>query len=183
MRVIAGSAGGIPLQVPKHAVRPTSDRVRESLFSILGESVNQARVLDLFAGAGGLGIEALSRGAESAVFVEKHRPTSEFIRRNLEKAKLHSKGTIAIQEVDRFLKGSMATFDLIFADPPYAKGKDEENLAFGLLENEDLLSRIAEEGLLILEAAHPAPEPTAENWQVVDHRRYGATAIWILQKK
>lgn len=183
MRVIAGSAGGIPLQVPKHAVRPTSDRVRESLFSILGGSVEQAKVLDLFAGSGALGIESLSRGAKSAVFVEKHRPTSDFIRRNLEKAKLVANAEIVIQEVDRFLKGSVARFDLIFADPPYAKGPNDENIALKLLENVALQERISEEGLLVIEMAHPSPEPNAEHWDTVDHRQYGATAIWILQKK
>ncbi|MEM1295756.1 MAG: 16S rRNA (guanine(966)-N(2))-methyltransferase RsmD [Verrucomicrobiota bacterium] len=183
MRVVAGSAGGIPLQVPKHAVRPTSDRVRESLFSVLGESVSEAKVLDLYAGAGALGIEALSRGAESAVFVEKHRPTSEFIRRNLEKARLEKIARIVVQEVDRFLNGATTTFDLVFADPPYAKSHEEESLAFKLLKNESLPNRLADSGVLILEAAHPSPEPDLERWDVRDHRQYGATAIWILQKK
>jgi len=83
MRVIAGTAGGIQLLVPKTGVRPTMDRVKAAILSSLGEAVVGARVLDLFAGTGGLGIEALSRGARSAVFVEKDRLAIETIRRNL----------------------------------------------------------------------------------------------------
>ncbi|PYL05452.1 MAG: 16S rRNA (guanine(966)-N(2))-methyltransferase RsmD, partial [Verrucomicrobia bacterium] len=88
MRVIAGSAGGIRLAVPKRGVRPTMDRVKAAVFSSLGESVAGARVLDLFAGSGALGIEALSRGAFSAVFVEEDRQSAEIIERNLARTKL-----------------------------------------------------------------------------------------------
>ena len=88
MRIISGSAGGIRLQVPKVVARPTSDRVREALFSILGEAVQDAVVLDLFAGSGALGLEALSRGARRAVFVERDRGANKVIEANLDKAKL-----------------------------------------------------------------------------------------------
>ena len=88
MRVIAGSAGGIRLAVPKRGVRPTMDRVKAAIFSSLGDSVGGARVLDLFAGSGALGIEALSRGASSAVFVEEDWQSAEIIERNLVKTKL-----------------------------------------------------------------------------------------------
>src|SRR5436189_62791 len=83
MRVIAGSAGGIGLEVPKRGVRPTMDRVKAAIFSSLGDAVIGARVLDLFAGSGALGIEALSRGAAAVVFVESDRQTAEIIERNL----------------------------------------------------------------------------------------------------
>jgi 16S rRNA (guanine966-N2)-methyltransferase len=97
MRVIAGSAGGIRLEVPKRGVRPTMDRVKAAIFSSLGDSVAGARVLDLFAGSGALGIEALSRGASSAVFVEEDRQSAEMIERNLAKTKL--KGRVRQQDV------------------------------------------------------------------------------------
>src|SRR5947209_18081255 len=90
MRVIAGSAGGIRLAVPKRGVRPTMDRVKAAIFSSLGDAVIGARVLDLFAGSGGLGIEALSRGASSAVFVENDRQSAKAIDANLAKTKLRS---------------------------------------------------------------------------------------------
>ena len=88
MRIIAGSAGSVPLQVPRTLTRPTTDRVRESVFAALGDLVAGARVLDLFAGSGSLGLEALSRGAASCDFVESHGPACEAISKNLAKARL-----------------------------------------------------------------------------------------------
>src|ERR1700757_1574275 len=102
MRVIAGSAGGVRLAVPKHGVRPTMDRVKAAIFSSLGEAVVGARVLDLFAGSGALGIEALSRGAVSAIFVEENRQGVAAIEKNLAKTKLN--GTIRQADVFAFLR-------------------------------------------------------------------------------
>src|SRR5437764_10358265 len=125
MRVIAGSAGGIQLEVPKRGVRPTMDRVKAAIFSSLGGKVIGARVLDLFAGSGGLGIEALSRGAASAMFVDRDRQATDAIGRNLKKVKLEARPQQ--QDVFEFLKrqsgpdrvASLGQFDLVFADPPY----------------------------------------------------------------
>src|SRR5215471_15845525 len=97
MRVIAGSAGGIPLKTPDHEARPTMDRVREAIFSSLGDLVIGARVLDLFAGSGAFGIEALSRGAAEAVFVDNHPKSVEAIRLNLERTRLV--GTVIREDV------------------------------------------------------------------------------------
>src|SRR5881397_2420645 len=102
MRVIAGSAGGIRLAVPKHGVRPTMDRVKAAIFSSLGDAIFGARVLDLFAGSGALGIEALSRGASSVVFVEEDRQAAEVIEKNLGKTKL--KGRVRQHDVFDFLR-------------------------------------------------------------------------------
>src|SRR4029434_3640438 len=102
MRVIAGSAGGVRLAVPKHGVRPTMDRVKAAIFSSLGEVIVGARVLDLFAGSGGLGIEALSRGAASVIFVEDDRQSALAIEKNLAKTKL--KGRVQRQDVFDFLR-------------------------------------------------------------------------------
>src|SRR5204862_4061984 len=114
MRVIAGSAGGIRLAVPKRGVRPTMDRVKAAIFSSLGASVMGARVLDLFAGSGGLGIEALSRGASSAVFVENDRQSAEAIGANLAKTKLN--GRVRQQDVFDFLRYASGAekFQIIF---------------------------------------------------------------------
>src|SRR5216110_2538089 len=98
MRVIAGSAGGIRLEAPKTGIRPTMDRVKAAIFSSLGDRVPRARVLDLFAGTGALGIEALSRGAASATFVENDRRAVESIRRNLAQTRLDGR----IHELDVF---------------------------------------------------------------------------------
>ncbi len=102
MRVIAGTAGGLQLDVPKTSVRPTMDRVKAAIFSSLGEQIIGARVLDLFAGTGGLGIEALSRGAASALFVEENAAAVATIERNLNRTKLE--GRVRKQEVFAFLQ-------------------------------------------------------------------------------
>src|SRR5262252_8787456 len=102
MRVIAGSAGGIRLAVPKRGVRPTMDRVKAAIFSSLGDAIIGARVLDLFAGSGALGIEALSRGAASVIFVEDDHQSADTIEKNLAKTKL--KGRVRDQDVFAFLR-------------------------------------------------------------------------------
>jgi len=120
MRVIAGRAGGVRLMSPKNGVRPTMDRVKAAIFSSLGEIVIGARVLDLFAGTGALGIEALSRGADSALFVDEDRQSISAIEKNLSKTRLA--GRVRQQDVFGFLKNARATaekFQIVFADPPY----------------------------------------------------------------
>src|SRR5712672_4043782 len=114
MRVIAGSAGGVRLAVPKRGVRPTMDRVKAAIFSSLGDAIVGARVLDLFAGTGALGIEALSRGASSAVFVEESNAAVAMIERNLARTKLE--GRVRKQDVFAFLKSTQMPepFRIIF---------------------------------------------------------------------
>lgn len=117
MRIVAGTFKGRRLQAPRGTgTRPTADRVREALFSILGD-VGGALVLDLYAGSGALGIEALSRGAESALFVERDPRAVAAIERNL--ASLGVEAPVVRQEVLRFLGRAEGTFDLVFCDPPY----------------------------------------------------------------
>jgi 16S rRNA (guanine966-N2)-methyltransferase len=117
VRVVAGEFKGHPLRAPRgSATRPTADRVREALFSMLGD-VSGARVLDLFAGSGALGIEALSRGAESAVFVDRDPRAVAATRRNLEA--VGAEAEVRRQEALRFLAAYRGTFDLVLVDPPY----------------------------------------------------------------
>ncbi|HVG75748.1 MAG TPA: 16S rRNA (guanine(966)-N(2))-methyltransferase RsmD [Thermoleophilaceae bacterium] len=117
MRVVAGEFKGRRLAAPRgRRTRPTADRVREAIFSMLGD-VSGARVLDLYAGSGALGIEALSRGAESAVFVERDRAALAALERNLEAT--GAPGEVRRQDVARFLARQEGTFDLVFCDPPY----------------------------------------------------------------
>jgi 16S rRNA (guanine966-N2)-methyltransferase len=123
VRVIAGSAKGTPLQaVPGSGTRPISDRVKESLFNILGAEVEGARVLDLFAGTGSVGIEALSRGAEEATFVEKHPKAASVIRANLQRTHLQGRATVVQNDVFRFLAGPPTPFDLVYIAPPQYQG-------------------------------------------------------------
>src|SRR5881409_2533008 len=126
MRVIAGRAGGVRLTSPKSGVRPTMDRVKSAIFSSLGERVPGARVLDLFAGSGALGIEALSRGAASAVFVERAAPAQAALRANLEA--LGIEADVRRADVRAFVRNvseAGRTYDLVFLDPPY---RDAERL-------------------------------------------------------
>ena len=138
MRVIAGTVGGIQLDVPKSGVRPTMDRVKAAIFSSLGEQIIGAHVLDLFAGTGALGIEALSRGAASALFVEENSAAASVIERNLVRTKLE--GRVRKQDAFAFLRSAQVPqrFRVIFADPPYEKTKEGEEFTRLLLESNEL---------------------------------------------
>jgi 16S rRNA (guanine966-N2)-methyltransferase len=180
MRVIAGSAGGIRLAVPKRGVRPTMDRVKAAIFSSLGDAVVEARVLDLFAGSGALGIEALSRGAFSVVFVEGDGRSAEIIKGNLAKTKL--KGRIRQQDAFDFLRHASGAerFDIVFADAPYEKTQDGERFTEKLLANEELPRLVDPGGIFVLEK-HPGealPETTC--WRVIRQKIYGATEVLFL---
>jgi 16S rRNA (guanine966-N2)-methyltransferase len=180
MRVIAGSAGGIPLIVPKRGVRPTMDRVRAAIFSSLGEHVIGAHVLDLFAGSGALGIEALSRGAASALFVDQDRQSLAAIEKNLAKTKLT--GRVRQQDVFEFLKRTAAPekFGLIFADPPYEKTKSGERFTEKLLASETLPRLLEASGIFILEKRPAEHFPETNLWKVARAKTYGATEVLFL---
>ena len=180
MRVIAGSAGGIGLEVPKRGVRPTMDRVKAAIFSSLGDAVIGARVLDLFAGSGALGIEALSRGAAAVVFVESDRQTAEIIERNLAKTKL--KGRIRRQDVFDFLRHASGSelFDIVFADPPYEKTEDGERFTEKLLANEELPQLMDADGIFVLEKRPAEALPQMKQWHLVRQKTYGATEVLFL---
>ena len=182
MRVIAGSAGGIRLAVPKRGVRPTMDRVKGAIFSSLGDAVVEARVLDLFAGSGALGIEALSRGAACAVFVEEDGQSAEIIECNLAKTKL--KGRIRQQDAFDFLGHASGSelFDIVFADPPYEKTKDGERFTEKLLANEELPQLLDADGTFVLEKWPAEAVPQMKQWLLVRQKTYGATEVLFLSR-
>lgn len=122
MRVITGKARGVQLKTPDGmTTRPTTDRVKEALFSIIQFEIPTARVLDLFGGTGQLGIEALSRGAKSAVFVDAGEPACKLIRENLKRTKLENEAKVIRADYLDYLKRCREKFDIIFLDPPYAE--------------------------------------------------------------
>ena len=122
MRVISGKARGVNLKTPAGtATRPTADRVKEAVFSIIQFDLPGATVLDLFGGTGQLGIEALSRGAKNAVFVDERDDACRLIRENLKRTKLEGEGRIIRSDYSAFLKSTSQKFDIIFLDPPYAE--------------------------------------------------------------
>jgi 16S rRNA (guanine966-N2)-methyltransferase len=181
MRVIAGSAGGIRLDVPKTDVRPTMDRVKAAIFSSLGEAVTHARVLDLFAGTGALGIEALSRGASSAVFVDESRAALDAIRRNLARTKFT--GTVRQHDVFAFLRSASAAkpFTIIFADPPYEKTKSGEAYTDLLVRDARIPELLAPSGFFVLEKKPGEAVNDTPFWKVTRARKYGATEVLFLR--
>jgi 16S rRNA (guanine966-N2)-methyltransferase len=180
MRVIAGTAGGIRLEVPKHHVRPTMDRVKAAIFSSLGEAVIGARVLDLFAGSGALGIEALSRGALLARFVEHDREAVATIERNLAKTKFN--GRILRRDVLDFLRRPISAqrFNIIFADPPYEKTSKGEAFSHLLLASEDLARLLEPAGTFVLEKRPSESMPEMKLWRIGRAKTYGATEVLFL---
>jgi 16S rRNA (guanine966-N2)-methyltransferase len=181
MRVIAGTAGGIQLLVPKTGVRPTMDRVKAAILSSLGEAVVGVQVLDLFAGSGALGIEALSRGAARAVFVEQDRQAITAIEKNLAKTKL--KGSIRQADVFAFLRraASNEKFQIIFADPPYEKTKSGERFTENLLSDEALPQLLEPNGIFVLEKRPSETLPEMKRWRVIRQKTYGATEVLFLR--
>ena len=122
MRVITGTARGVQLKTPDGmTTRPTADRVKEALFSIIQFEIPGARVLDLFGGTGQLGIEALSRGAKSAVFVDAGEPACKLIRENLKRTRLEQQASVVRSDYLQYLKRCREQFDIILLDPPYAE--------------------------------------------------------------
>ena len=185
MRVISGSARGRKLIAPQGVrVRPTADRVKEALFSIILSregSLAGRRILDLCAGTGALGIEALSRGAVEAVFVDNHQESAGVITRNLGTAGFAGKGRVLVREVLsalRELEVKGERFDLVFLDPPYGTGLTEKILS-GLAG-----SRVLTDGALVV-AEITSGEELASTFGVLqecDRRRYGDTAVAFFEK-
>jgi 16S rRNA (guanine966-N2)-methyltransferase len=177
VRITGGRLSGRRLTVPAGDVRPTADRVRESLFARLGD-LSGARVLDLFAGSGALGFEALSRGAAFVVFADHAPGALAAVRRNAEA--LGVADAVELQRGDavavlRRIAGTVP-FDLVFLDPPYASDRLGEALA------ELVASRLlAPEALVVAEADRRHPPPAVPGLAVVDERRYGDTSItwWV----
>ncbi len=178
MRIIAGSAKGHHLKVPREVSRPTTDRVRESIFGILSAVIDQAKVLDLFAGSGALGIEALSRGAVSCTFVEQNRGACRVIEGNLKKTNL-ANGRVINREVAKFLEGERGGYDLIFADPPYADGLTDP--ARDLVALEGWGKWLAKDGFLILEREAVGELPEPRGLSLLQKRDYGRSRIAIYQ--
>ena len=176
MRVIAGTAKGHTLRVPKvPGLRPTSDRARESLFNVLAPGIEGSRVLDVFAGSGALGIEALSRGAIEATFVERSRRAAEVLADNVEKCGFRSITTIIAAEwrvALRRLGGDETRFDLALFDPPYAWDRADHCLA-GLAEH----SLLAEGGLAIIEHRASTELEIPDGWSLDRVLKVGDSAF------
>ncbi len=176
MRVIAGELRGRRLRAPKGGgIRPTSDRVREAIFDILGPAWTYHEVLDLFAGTGALGIEALSRGAREAVFVEQGREALKTLRGNLEDLGLTSKARVLSLVAKKgltILAERREVFDLIFMDPPY--GKDMVGKTLQEITQRGILSP---RGVIVAEHSPHETIPLPVGMELFKQKRYGDTAI------
>ncbi len=173
MRIITGTAKGCNLKTPKGmSTRPTSDRVKESLFSILGGEVEGTRVLDIFAGTGALGLEALSRGAREAVFIDK--ATDKLIRENSQHCRLSDRAEILKGDVFAQLNRLSVQgrrFDLVFCDPPYHEGLWQKAISW--LDDNELL---APRALVVLErGGENEPLPELKRLKLLKNQRYGNT--------
>ncbi len=177
MKVMSGSAHGMKLKVPRSGVRPTMDVVKGAIFSSLQDLIPGARVLDLFAGSGSLGIEALSRGAGSVVFVENDRYAVEVIRENLAKVRLTGDAFAAdvFSYLDRL--AVPGAFDLIIADPPYAKAPGERDFGAELLGSESLRRALAPDGIFVLEHLPGVALNIPKALECIRDKSYGATAV------
>lgn len=177
MRVIAGTARGVPLSAPRDkGTRPITDRVKETLFGILGERVLDARVLDLYAGTGAIGIEALSRGALSATFIEQGRGALVSLRQNLARTRLADRAEVRAGDVERWLASAAgdATFDLAFLDPPY-----EERAILAPLER--LAPLLAPGATVVVKHFWRTEVPPVEGLRPWRERRFGETALTFLE--
>ncbi|GAB3616793.1 16S rRNA (guanine(966)-N(2))-methyltransferase RsmD [Okibacterium endophyticum] len=181
-RIVAGVAGSLTLTVPRQGTRPTSDRVREAVFSALDarDAVHGARVLDLYAGSGALGLEAASRGAASVDLVERHSQAAQVCRRNASTV-LATFGSglapdirVSAVAVQQFLDRADGEWDLVFFDPPYDLSEDElaQNLA-------SLVPVLSEHALVLVERSSRTPEPVWPGELTAERSKsYGETVVW-----
>ncbi len=177
MRVIAGVARSVPLTAPKGtATRPITDRVKETLFAILGERIVDARAVDLYAGSGAIGIEALSRGARSVDFVERDRAAIAALRANLERTHLSAEGRVHAMDVERFLSSEGDSWDLAFLDPPY----DVRDIVAPL---RDLVPRVRPGGHVVVKHFWRTEPPEIDRLERVRVRRFGETTLSFWEVK
>ncbi|WP_417242353.1 16S rRNA (guanine(966)-N(2))-methyltransferase RsmD [Celeribacter sp.] len=184
MRIIAGQFRGLALAAvgkgdPAAHLRPTTDRVRESLFNVLmggsyGDPITGMRVLDLFAGTGALGLEALSRGAQEVMFVENGRKAQNLVSQNIKLCKAEAATKIIRTDATRLPANPAAPYDLIFLDPPYAKSMGEAAITIALDGG-----WVADNALIVWEESAGIVPPAT--LRVLDRRRYGDTTISFLE--
>ncbi len=173
MRVIAGQWKGRRLVAPDtRGTRPVTDKVKESLFSSLAPAVSQARVADLYAGSGSLGIEALSRGASTAVFVERGRKALTALRSNLEALEAGDRAAVVTARVERYLGDPGPVFDIVFCDPPWDLDRVSLESVLGAIRD-----RIDPAGVIVITRRAVAPVPRPRDLVIADERRHGDTRI------
>ena len=181
LRIIAGDAKRKPLKVPTAVSRPTTDRVRENIFNLIYDLVQESLVLDLFAGSGAMGLEAASRGAKRVTFVEQDRGACRTIQENIKKTELSPYCQVSPQDVTTFLKNNRQTYDLIFADPPYWKKAGDPDHVAALLSNQSLQDALEDDGYLLIEQFEHAAIHQPDGWKLIENRKYGSCCVLLYQ--
>jgi 16S rRNA (guanine966-N2)-methyltransferase len=176
MRIIAGEAKGRRLETPPDGTRPLTGKAREALFSILGDAITGAAVLDLYAGSGSFGLEALSRGATDVVFVERDSQAVSVLRENVEAIDLG--GRIEAADVESYLGRSSQTFDVVFVDPQWALDDTAVDQVLTLVE-----PLVDQDGIVVIHRRAGGGEPASDNLRLTDRRRYGDTELWLYAKE
>jgi 16S rRNA (guanine966-N2)-methyltransferase len=178
MRIVGGEFGGRPLATPRsQAIRPTSDRTRQAVFNVIAhnfpEALDKTRVLDLFAGTGALGLEALSRGAAQGLFIEESAEGRGLLRENIEAFGLQGRAKLFRRDATRLGGvGTMQPFDLVFADPPYGRGLAEAALASALAGG-----WLVPGALCVVEEASATPLGDVPGLRLVERRSWGDTTV------
>jgi len=164
------------IALPGDDTRPTTDRVKESVFNIISPYIPAGNVLDLFAGSGGLGIEALSRASEHCVFVENSKAALDVVRRNAELARVAERSEFVLADALSYLERVSVRFDVVFLDPPYNTGLLEKTTA--KIAQRKLLS---ENGIIVAESEVQGEEPICEGFDIIKRAKYGKTVIFVLK--
>jgi len=175
MRIIAGRAKGRQLSVPGSGTRPMTARAKESVFSILTSRFDDARVLDLYAGSGALGLEAMSRGAVSAVFVERDRTAARIIERNIDSVGLG--GNVVCRGLPGAIASIEGVFDIVFVDPPYGDRDDSVTDTLGAMDEV-----LAESGIIVLHRQARSSVENPDFLTCTDERRYGDAVVTMLER-
>ena len=178
MRIIAGEAGGINLKSIKNSnARPTLDRVKEALFSIIAPYIRDTKVLDLFSGFGNLGLEAVSRGAKNAILVERSRKNINVIKKNIDLCNFNDRIQLVKDDVFKYLEYSTKDFDIIFMDPPYDKQYGNDLLK--KIKSNNILKK---NGLIVIE--HSEKEIiSSQDFIKIKEKNYGNTVLTILENR
>lgn len=177
LRIISGKYGGRTIQSPGSAVtHPMSEMIRNAIFNIIGPDIKQADVLDAFAGTGSLGIEAISRGASSVIFIERDRHTFEVLQQNISTLGINDGATCVQIGLSTWIEKNQGNFyDIIFADPPFTDTQ--------LSTVTKLLGMLKPNGLMLLSYPGSSEVPSVNGFVVVDNRRYGNAALAIYRRK
>ena len=179
MRIISGIAKGRRLKSPPDDdVRPTIDRVKESIFNMINMHIQDAVVLDLFSGTGNLALEAISRGAKKAYLVDKSRKSLKIIKENIQTLGFHEECHVIEGDFKKIASHSKERFDIIFLDPPYNKGLINESIGF-LLKND----RLNHNGIIVAEHINEEPiEESPDKLEIIKQKRYGIMTVTIYKK-